>query len=74
MTNGNGVSRGGRNRNARLARGLPQPDSGQELGDGPDRVCLDQDGVSTLHPQRDSNPCYRRERATEAPPDIDENL
>ena len=27
-----------------------------------------------LHPQRDSNPCYRRERATEGPPDIDGNL
>ena len=43
---------------------LPQPDSGRNSEEDPNSVSAGQDPFSTSYPQRDSNPCYRRERAT----------
>ncbi len=43
---------------------LPQPDSGRHSEEDPNSVSAGQDPFSTSYPQRDSNPCYRRERAT----------
>ena len=42
---------------------LPQPELDQNGPKVPNSVSAGQDPFSTLHPQRDSNPCYRRERA-----------
>ncbi len=43
---------------------LPQPDPADTNEGTPSSVSAGQDPFSMLHPQRDSNPCYRRERAT----------
>ena len=43
---------------------LPQTESGRDGRKVPNSVSAGQHACSTLHPQRDSNPCYRRERAT----------
>ena len=43
---------------------LPQPDSAGNAKEAISSVSAGQDLNSTPYPQRDSNPCYRRERAT----------
>ena len=43
---------------------LPQPTTPGNAERGPKSVSAGQAPDSDLHPQRDSNPCYRRERAT----------
>jgi len=43
---------------------LPQPISGGNGHETRTGVSAGQDPFSTSYPQRDSNPCYRRERAT----------
>jgi hypothetical protein len=48
----------------RVAPVLPQPDFRPSEQAAPNSVSAGQDRFSTSHPQRDSNPCYRRERAT----------
>ena len=43
---------------------LPQPDSAGNTEEAPQGVSAGQGPHSTSYPQRDSHPCYRRERAT----------
>ena len=47
-----------------VAPALPQPESAGNAEKAISNVSAGQGLNSTAHPQRDSNPCYRRERAT----------